>query len=396
MTASARYLLLVLLTVGVALGTILGLNLLLGERALGGPEVTRLASAWQQQSKGITYAPPITAARRFKALRLTDRLPEINAVAFGSSTAWGITADALPEQYRLYNLASTGNPLVNIIGEVEYLLRRHPGRLKLMVVPMEWAIGGVYDPSSPPTLDLAPEAMLADTEHSTVSLYRRLQDALSYPKVVNLARALRAIFRGPEFLASARSLFFELAGQPYRCADGALARDFDVVNRGQCVGFRYDGSWSFGGEKRLTVAQAAALSRAAAAHSSKFSRALCVTRGELNPEYLSRLAEAARNLKQAGGNMLLVLPPLVPGMEQAMAADAGNRACLARTKQTLHDWGQQFDVTILDAGRAERFGCMAEEFIDEHHAYPECYRRVMDFYFRAQRDGRARPGLLQP
>ena len=395
MNPGARYLSVLLGVAGLALGLILGLNLLLGARALGSPEATRLASEWQQQTRGVTYAPPITAVRRFKALRLADRLPGINAVAFGSSTAWGITADALPGDYNFYNLAVTGNPLASIIGEMEYLLQ-HAAGLQLMVVPLEWAIGSLYDQSPPPVMNLSPNAVLADAEQSAVSMGRKVQDALSYPKVVNLLRALRSIFRGAEPLTDARSLFFGLAGEPYPCADGSLARDFDVVNRGQCAGFRHDGSWSFGGEKRLTAVQAAALSRAAAAHSSKFSRALCATGGEPNLEYLRRLAAAARELNRSGGKMLLVLPPLVPGLEQAMIADPGNRDCLARTKQVLQTWARQINVTIIDAGRAERFGCKAEEFLDEHHAYPECYRRVMDFHFRAQREGRVPTGLLQP
>ncbi len=149
MNPGARYLSVLLGVAGLALGLLLGLNLLLGERALGSAEATRLASAWQQQTRGVTYAPPITAVRRFKALRLADRLPGINAVAFGSSTAWGITADALPGEYGFYNFAVTGNPLANIIGEIEYLLMTYPGKLRLLVVPMEWAIGSVYDQSAP-------------------------------------------------------------------------------------------------------------------------------------------------------------------------------------------------------------------------------------------------------
>jgi hypothetical protein len=395
MTAAARYLTVLLAIAGLVLVLILGLNLSLNARALGGAEALQLASAWQQQTRGVTYAPPITASRRFKALRLADRLSEINAVAFGSSTAWGITADALPAQYLLYNIASTGNPLTSIIGEIEYLQQRHPGRVQWMVVPLEWAIGSLYDRTPPPVWDLAPAVVLAEAE-STVSLYRRLQDALSYPKVLNLVKTLRDIMLGPQPLAAAHSLFFDVAGAPYRCADGALARDFDVVKRGQCAGFRHDGSWSFGGEKRLTTAQAAALSRAAAAHSSKYSRALCATNGEPNPEYLNRLEVAARNIRQSGGDLLFILPPLVPGLEQTMTADAANRECLTRTRQMLQGWAQQIGATVLDAGRAERYGCKAEEFLDEHHAYHECYRRVMDFYFRAQREGRALPGLLQP
>jgi hypothetical protein len=396
MTSGARYLGILLAIAGLVLGLILALNLLLGERGLGGPEVMRSASVWQQETRGVTYAPPITASRWFKALRLADRLPEINTVVFGSSTAWGIGTNVLPEQYRLYNLASTGNPLPSIIGEVEYLQRQHAEGLKWMVVPLEWAIGGLYDRTPPPVVDFSPETALAESRSSTVSLLRRIQDAWAYPKVVNLLQALRAVARGPEPLVAARDLFFGGAGLQYTCADGTPARDFDVVNRGVCAGFRYDGSWSFGGEKRLTDAQAAVLSRAAAARSSKFSRALCSTGGQPNVQYLQRLAEAVRLIKKSGGDMLFILPPLVPGLEQAMTADSENQTCLMLTRQTLGAWAQQTGVTVLDAGKSERYGCTAGEFLDEHHAYPECYRRVMGFYFQAQREGRASHGLLQP
>ena len=396
MNSSARYLLVLLAVAGLLLGLILALNLLLGERGLGGPETMQSASAWQQQTRGVTYAPPITGSRRFKALRLAERLPEINAIVFGSSTAWGIGTDVLPEQYRLYNLASTGNPLPSIIGEIEYLQRRHAEGLKWMVVPLEWAIGGLYDRTPPPVVDFSPETVLAESRPSSVSWLRRIQDAWSYPKVVNLLQALRAIARGPEPLAAAQALFFGGAGLPYACADGTPALDFDVINRGVCAGFRYDGSWSFGGEKRLTDAQAAALSRAAAAHSSKFSRALCSTGGQPNEQYLQHLAEAVRRIKKSGGDMLFILPPLVPGLEQAMTANSENRACLMRTREVLQVWAQQTGVTVVDAGSSERYGCTAAEFLDEHHAYPECYRRVMGFYFQAKREGRTSRGLLQP
>ena len=396
MNSGTRYLLVLLAVAALLLGLILWLNLLLGERGLGGPEAMRSASAWQQETRGVTYAPPITGSQRFKALRLADRLPGINTVVFGSSTAWGIGSDVLPEQYRLYNLASTGNPLPGIIGEIEYLQQYHPGKLKWMVVPLEWAIGGLYDRTPPPVVDLSPETALADSRPATVSLLRRIQDAWSYPKVVNLLRALRALARGPEPVAAAQAFFLGGAGLPYTCADGTPARDFDVINRGVCSGFRYDGSWSFGGEKRLTDARAAALSRAAAARSSKFSRALCSTGGQPNASYLQRLADAARRIKKSGGDMLFILPPLLPGLEQAMTADPENRVCLMQTRQALEAWAQQTGVTVLDAGDSGRYGCTAEEFLDEHHAYPECYRRVMGFYFQAQREGRVSNGLLRP
>lgn len=396
MTAGARYLTVFLAAAGSLLGLMLGLNLLLGERALGGPESTRLASEWQQQSKGVTYAPPTTRTRPFKSLRLADRLPDINAVVLGSSTGMGIRGELLPAPLRAYNFTSTANPTSNLVGEAEYLVAHHADRLRFMLVGLDWSIGMVYYDTPPATVDLSPQAALSGAAHPPVALHRRMTDALSYPKVVNLLKALGAVARSDDPADSFHRTFFDIAGTPYACADGDTARDFDVVNRGLCLGFRYDGSWTFGGEKRLSPARAAVLARAAAAPSSKFSHYLCQTGGEPNAEYLRRFGAAAQRMAQQGGQMVFLLPPMIPGMEQAMAEDATNRGCLARTKSVIEQWAQQHRITVIDAGASERYGCEAGEFLDEHHAYPECHRRVFDFYFRAQQEGRVRPGLLQP
>ena len=94
--------------------------------------------------------------------------------------------------------------------------------------------------------------------------------------------------------------------------------------------------------------------------------------------------------------MVFLLPPIIPGMEQAMNEDPANQACLERTKSILSGWSRQHRITIIDAGASERYGCTAGDFLDEHHAYPECHRRVLDFYFRMRHEGRVSPGLLRP
>lgn len=396
MTTGFRYFQVLLATTGLVLGLILGLNLLLGERALGGPESTRLASEWQQQSKGVTYAPPTTRTRPFKSLRLADRIADINAIVLGSSTGMGMGADLFPDPLRVYNFTSTANPTFNLVGEAEYLLAHYSERLHFMLVVLDWSIGMIYYETPPAVIDLSPQTALSGASHPPVALHRRIVDALSYPKVVNLLKALRSVVPAEHPVDSFHRTFFDIAGSPYTCADGGTARDFDVVNRGICLGFRYDGSWTFGGEDRLSPARAAMLARAAAAPSSKFSHFLCSSKGVPNAEYLRRFGIAAQHMAQQGGRMVFVLPPMIPGMERAMTMDPVNRDCLAKTKSILEQWAQQYRITVIDAGQSERYGCVAGEFLDEHHAFPECHRRVLDFYFRMARDGQVRPGLLQP
>ncbi len=54
---------------------VLALNYILGLKSLGGAAAVAPASAWQQATRGVTYAPPLSNNRPFKSARLFDRLP---------------------------------------------------------------------------------------------------------------------------------------------------------------------------------------------------------------------------------------------------------------------------------------------------------------------------------
>jgi hypothetical protein len=211
-----------------------------------------------------------------------------------------------------------------------------------------------------------------------------------------LGALLTAALKADDPARSLRHVLFDVASTEYRCADGAVARDFDVINRGLCRGYRYDGSWTFANDSRLTPVQAAMLSVAAAAPSSKYTKYLCATHGEPNPEYLKRLGESALRLTARGGRLFFLLPPLVPGMENTLLNSPRWKACLDRTKSSLDAWARRYQVSIIDAGASERFGCHASEFADEHHAYPECNQRVLQRFFRELEAGRVGVGLYQP
>jgi hypothetical protein len=396
MSSSPRYLAVLLGACAAVLLAVLALNLTLGERALGSPEVVRLASVWQQRTRGVTYSPPVTATRPFKVLRLADRLAQINAVVLGSSTAMGITESMFPAPIRIYNFSLTANATAALVGEAEYLEKHDSDRIRWMLIALDWSIGMIYHSAGVPEVDLSPSAALSPSATTPVPFHRKLTDALSLPKVENLGKALRGVMRSNDPLDNFRQTFFQIASEDYRCPDGLVARDFDVVRRGACAGFRYDGSWTFGGEEHLTPSKAAVLARAAAAPSSKFSRFLCETRGEPNPEYLQRLGTFAQRFSVKGGRALFFLPQQIPGMESEMMSVSQNRECLDRTKAVLAEWAGRYGITVIDAGRSERFGCKPGEFLDEHHAFPECHSRVFSRFWRDDAAGRIRPGLYQP
>lgn len=378
------------------LSSILALNLALGERALGSVDTLQKASAWQQATHGVTYAPPLTNSRPFKALRLADRLPEINTLVLGASSLMGVTGAMFPAGLRAYNFSLTANATSAVIAEAEYVERHHAGPIRNFMIGLDWAIGMIYQPTDATALDLNPARQRIGYGAAEVPLTRKIADALSAPKIAVLGKTLSGVFRASNPLTSFQQTFFQLADVEYHCADGVPARDFDVMGRGTCLGFRYDGSWTFAGEEHLSEARASVRAQAAAAPSSQFAQFLCSTQGEPNARYLQRLGLLAQRVNAAGGFAVFILPPLLPGMEAEMLKVPFVGRCLTRTKSALSAWAREYGVTIIDAAASEHFGCKAAEFLDENHAWPECHARVLRRYWRDRDAGLIAPGLYQP
>ena len=372
---------LVLAIVALALAPPAALNLALSMASLRADK-NRLASDWQQATRGVTFGPPITHNRPFKTLRLNDRIAEINTVVLGSSTTMGLAADAFPQPLIAYNFAQSGNTLRAAIGEGEDIAGRWGSRVRLLVVPLDWALGFVYERGEPLPVELTPSAVEREAAATRPSVAAQLADALSAPRLKILSRILRELARAPDRSAAFRQVFIDSAGPEYRCADGTPARDFDVLFRGMCNGFRHDGSATFADQSRLDDARAQTVLAAAVASGGNYATTLKRSRGELNPVLLERLARLARRLESGGGQLLVLLPPLMPGMEAALAGTEHGGALLRATKEALEAWSKRERLALLDAGRSERHGCVAAEFIDAHHALPECYRKVFTGFFR--------------
>ena len=275
----------------IPLVAILALNLALGERALGSAEAVRQASAWQQATQGVTYAPPVTNSRPFKSLRLADQKDEINTVVLGASSLMGVTQAMFPAPMRMYNFSLTANLSPTVTGDALAIARQYP-KVKTFVIGLDWAIPALFQSGEVANVDLAPDAQLAGYESNPVPLQQRVTDALALPKVQNLGRILRDSVKAPQPLQVLCDAFVEIASAPYACADGKPARDFDVVTRGACLGFRNDGSWTFANEQRLSSARASVLAQAAAAPSSQFAKHLCTAQGEPNAKVLQQIGRA--------------------------------------------------------------------------------------------------------
>jgi hypothetical protein len=285
-----------------------------------------------------------------------------------------ITADALPSGLRAYNFAQSGNGLLSVIGEAQFVTAHLGDHVRWLVIPLDWALGFVYQGGTPPSADLS-AAQVAPA--AALPLAKQLQEALSLPRITTLGLVLREIAGAEDRAAAARGMFVEPAGAPYRCADGATARDYDLTFRGLCVGFRADGSATFADQKRVTDATAQSVVAQAASASSQYATALARKAGQPDAELLEQLAVLLRQSHARGIRVVFFLPPLVPGLDARLLASAHSGEKLRRTKAALTAWAAQQQAPLFDAGPSEQHGCIATEFIDAHHALPACYRKIM-------------------
>ncbi len=349
-------------------------NLILLGDTLGNSRKVLLASQWQQGTRGITYAPTLLDTHLFKTLRLNDRIGEINTVVLGSSTAMGISQQAFPNVLSAYNYAQSAHSLSAAIDEAEWLVE-HADNVTNLIIPLDWSLGWIYLDDKPVSVDLSATATMQLVQSAIrPPMLDRMRDSLSLPRIAGLLEILKAILLADNRAAAFRGYFLQDSSDDYRCADGALAKDFDITHRGTCTGFRFDGSATFAEKDPIKDAQPLIIS--ATASSSTYSFSLVNWRGRPNPAFLRRLAVLARQTECKGGKLLLFMPPLLPGMETAFVTHPYFSPYLMQTKRVLSDWALRENIVIFDAGQSERFGCSAAEFVDPHHALQPCYDKV--------------------
>jgi hypothetical protein len=375
-----RFLTWVTVCFAVTLLPIFILNMLLLDSTLGNTHKVLLASQWQQETRGVTYAPTLSDTHLFKTLRLNDRLHDIDTVILGSSTALGITAAMFPDELRAYNFAQTGHDLSSVIDEAEFLLRHQPS-LKSLVIPLDWSISFIYQPDSPAEIDLSATANSGSAEPNPVPWLSRAADALSYPRIASLMDILNSSVHARHPWRTFAGYFNNGGGDDYTCPDGTPAKDFDIVHRGTCTGFRYDGSATFASSSRVNDARA--LIASATASNSKYYQNLTAQQGLPNAALLLRLADLADLARQHHVQLILFLPPLLPDMEQEFMRHPLLSPYLDNTKRTLNAWADDHHLFLFDAGQSERFSCSSDEFLDEHHAVASCYAKVFKALWQA-------------
>jgi len=378
----ARYLRFLLLFCALTWLPAIVLNFVLVKNEGNIEEISFAASAWQEETKGITFSPTFGNNSLFKTLRLNDRLAETDTIVFSSSTSMPIDSTMLPSHWHLYNFSQSGSPLSASIAQAEYLVAKAP-HVKRYLIAVDWALGSPYQPPMATPIDLSrPVNNPQAAQKKRPSLLADLNDALSFPRMEKLWQILRNIVQSRRPAQSFREHFLQISSDEYVCPDGKTpGMDFGVHNRGACNGFRYDGGATFSDYK--VAGNDKALINVALSASSQYALRLKKTEGVVNPELLDRLGKLNAAINKNGGQLMLLMPPLSPGLEKAFLQHPLYSAYLQRTKDDFNTWSKTQKAAILDFGQSERYGCTVNEFLDQHHAIPSCYHKVFDTFWKS-------------
>ena len=336
------------------------------------------ASRWQQKTRGVAC----TGAgnnREFKTLRLEEGLKEknerINAVAFGSSTLMGMTADAAPSVH-LYNFSQSSNVLPFLVSGLEHLVQHK--EVTSFIVPIDWAIR-----RPPQTGSTTAEEIKKQRLPSWKSL---VQDALSTSKVNVLINTVHESIVSHSL--GPLKIKFGLNREDYSCKSGEIAKDFSSPFPRKCAGFHYDGSCDFSHYiDPLTASKAAEALRVGSISASIYITNLRVSKELLSRELLSRVSAVIKKIKIRKADIFFILPPLLPGLEKKILTMPEGEI-LRQLKAALHKFATENQVQILDAGQSENYGCHVSEFIDGHHALPACHKKIMTHFYKHREKGK--------
>ncbi|OQA34071.1 MAG: hypothetical protein BWY57_00756 [Betaproteobacteria bacterium ADurb.Bin341] len=378
----ARYLRFLLLFCALTWLPAIVLNFVLVKNEGNIEEISFAASAWQEKTKGITFSPTFGNNSLFKTLRLNDRLAETDTIVFSSSTSMPIDSTMLPSHWHLYNFSQSGSPLSSSIRQAEYLAAKAP-HIKHYIIALDWAIGSPYQAVAAGPIDLTrPTKNTANQQKNCPSLLADINDALSFPRMTKLWQVLTNIAKARQPTRSFREHFLQISSDEYLCPDGKTpGMDFGVHNRGTCNGFRYDGSATYSDYKLASNEKT--LINVALSASSKYVEALKTTQGAVHPQVLERLSALNTAIGKNGGTLILIMPPLSPGLEKGFLQHPQYSTYLQRTKQDFEAWNKTNRAVILDFGQSEKYGCAVNEFLDQHHAIPSCYQKTFDIFWKS-------------
>ena len=313
------------------------------------------AFMWQEENKGVVGIT-VNIASEYKQRMLEWRISRKNldTIILGSSTVMGITSDMF-KNHSIFNGATNSNILFYTIAVAKYH-SKHSNNVKNIIIGYDWALGLPYRPYQEivhnPTVKKKKDTKLID----------KIKDAVSYQRVKII-------------LENVVDKFSSDTLSQYTCpTEDTIGTDqfFKTDKPKSCRGYRFDGSAIFPNRHITKNEWEDILKNGLDKYQEQFDTNL----GTIDTRYLNDFKEISQNLKEKGGKLIIVIPPLLPEVTTTLEHMA-NQSYIKKLHKLL-SFAKENNIMILNASKSEEFGCQYNDFLDTHHAFPSCYKKIIN------------------
>ena len=313
------------------------------------------ALRWQFKSKGV-ISMSAAVSTKFKEMSTNYFIikNDVDTLVLGSSTSAAIRAYMF-DGHIAYNGAKNSNPLFKTISEANYYIK-YSNNIKYIFIAFDWALGFPYAKYT------NHKYVPSSNSEDGIDLFVKIKDAVSYQRIKIVVSNIYNNIFNPATI--------------YECPkEDNIGTDFFFTPQVPrvCSGIRYDGSGTFSIQNPLSKKKWKDLLNTGL---EDYKKPLRDSLGKVDSKYLDDLKKIDENLKGRGGKLIIVVPPLMPGAT-ALIKKSEDGGYLEKTMNTLLTFTAKSNIEIIDASQSEKYGCIFSDFMDVHHAFPECYEKIM-------------------
>ena len=315
------------------------------------------AFIWQLKNKGVVGIT-VNISSEYKQRMLEWRVAkkDIDTILLGSSTLMGIKKDML-KNHNAFNGATNSNILYYTIAVAKYHSKKSDN-VKNIIIGYDWALGLPYKPYR----EIIHDPHIK--KKKTTSIVDKIKDAASYQRVKIV-------------LANLVDHFTKDTNSQYICpTENTIGTDqfFKTDKPKSCRGYRFDGSAIFPDRHVTQKEWEESLKNGLDKYQKQFNTNL----GTIDKRYLNDFKEINQNLKNKGGKLIIVIPPLIPKATATME-QISKKTYAEKISRLLH-FAKQNNIKVLNASKSEQFGCTYSDFLDSHHAFPSCYKKILHHF----------------
>lgn len=314
------------------------------------------AFKWQAENKGVVGIT-VNISSEYKQRMLEWRIAKKDAdtIILGSSTMMGIQENMF-KKHTVFNGASNSNPLYYTMPVAKYH-SKNSSSVKNIIMGFDWAIGLPYwkykEIKHNPVIEKKTEIKLID----------KIKDAVSYQ-------------RAKIVLSNIVDHMFADSITQYKCpTEDNIGTDqfFKTDQPKRCNGFRFDGSVVFPDQTRVSEKK---WKEYLGDDLKKYQKNYDTNLGTLDIRYLNDFKKINQDLKRKGGKLIIFIPPLIQNATATM--EQVGKQKYSDKMNRLVTFAKENNISIFDASKSEEYGCKYSDFLDAHHAFPSCYKKIID------------------